>query len=49
MIDSAQAGIITGGASASNDARAQRWEEGAMGRLKGQREELEGKLAGMPR
>ena len=44
-----KAGIITGGASASNDARAHRWEEGAMGRIKDQREELENKLAGMPR
>lgn len=44
-----KAGIITGGASTSNDARAQRWEEGTLSKLKVQREEYEAKLAGMPR
>ena len=39
-----KAGIITGGASEAIDARAQRWNDGAVAKLKEQRAELEQRL-----
>jgi chromosome segregation ATPase len=39
-----KAGIITGGASEANDARAQRWNDGALSKCKEQRSELEQRL-----
>ncbi|KAG1680337.1 hypothetical protein FOA52_015427 [Chlamydomonas sp. UWO 241] len=42
-----KAGLITGGSSANNDARAQRWDDGAVGKLKGQREEFSSRLAAL--
>ena len=39
-----KAGLITGGASVANDARAQRWNDGALSKCKEQRSELEQRL-----
>ncbi|GAX83463.1 hypothetical protein CEUSTIGMA_g10888.t1 [Chlamydomonas eustigma] len=41
-------GLITGGTTASHEARAQRWDDGALARLKDQQSELEQRLQALP-